>query len=131
MFKIISVLALVLSSTGVFGAISVQVPLNDPSGSSFNVQVRHYLSPRDTGSAEFKCIGTIITLRHVLTVASCVWNKTFDDIILMVGSTLLDWRIDNSQLHDVNKIEIHPNYTNGQPMVANVAVLTVSLKKKV
>lgn len=42
-----------------------------PSASRYILDVAHYDLP-DLETAEYRCVGTVITERHVLTTANCV-----------------------------------------------------------
>lgn len=104
---------------------TVDIPINDPIIGSFNVQIRRYEAPYDIDSAKFGCIGSVISLSSVLTVASCVVDRPPSDIIVAVGSTVMSWKEDNAQLTLISEIAIHPKYQKTQPLVSNLAVLTV------
>lgn len=118
-FTFSSILALSSAQT------AVDIPLNDPVVSRFNVQVRHYDPPYDISSARFGCIGTVISRWHVLTAASCVDDRPPSDIIVALGSTDMSWSNDESELRLIEKFVVHPNYKSGNSLVANLAVLKV------
>jgi secreted trypsin-like serine protease len=119
-FAVLSLIALGSAQT------TVNIPLNDPETGSFNVQIRHYDQPFELGSSQFKCIGSVISLKCVLTAASCVIEKQASEVVIVVGSTTLDWNNDNGEVQLIEKIAVHPNYNKEQPLVANLAILFVS-----
>ena len=81
--------------------------------------------------AEFRCLGTLISFNHVLTLASCVSGLAVDKIVVNVGSTALLGEGDNSVIGTLAEIDIHPDFVQGQPLKGNIAILTVSLKQNV
>jgi Trypsin len=104
---------------------SAQIPVNDTHFGSFNVQVR-YFSSSENSRAEFQCLGCLISLKHVLTAASCVSSLVINRVLLNVGSTALLGDGDDSVAKTLIAIDCHPEFKEGQPLKANIAVLTVS-----
>jgi secreted trypsin-like serine protease len=104
----------------------LNIDINDQNVRTFNVQVREYTSSRIISAAQFRCMGTLISFRHVLTAASCVWAIEPEDFLLMIGTTSLDRTQDSFvELWHLSKIEVHPDYVHGNALNANLAVLTV------
>jgi Trypsin len=104
---------------------SAQIPVNDTRFGSFNVQIRYY-SSLENSRAEFQCLGSLISLKHVLTAASCVSSLVVNRFLLNVGSTALLGDGDDSVAKTLIAIDCHPEFKEGQPLKANIAVLTVS-----
>ncbi|GAU88154.1 hypothetical protein RvY_00902 [Ramazzottius varieornatus] len=75
----------------------------------------------------FKCGGTLLNSRHVLTVAHCVQKSAPSSLLIRLGDTNLRSSDDNEDLIDVkvSRILIHPGYTGQSPFQNNLAVLTL------
>lgn len=120
----------VIFVTQILGQNSVPIPIHDPIVSSFNVQVRQYTESRIISAAQFRCMGTIITRRHVLTAAICVMNVSPRDILLILGSTSFDRLQDsNARLQHVEGTNVHIDFLNGQALNGNIAILQVNILK--
>lgn len=109
---------------------SAQVQINDTRFGSFNVQVRYLpIVTSEIVRPQYKCLGTLISLRHVLTAASCVSNLVMNRILLSVGSTAMLNDGDDSVGTTVTEIYLHPDYVEGKPLQGNVAVMRVSKRE--
>lgn len=104
---------------------TAQVPVNDTRFGSFNVQFRYFLYSENVRPV-FKGLGTLITLRHVLTAASLVSDLPVNRFVVNVGSTALPGTVDDSEGTTLIEIDIHPDFKNDNNLNANVAVAKVS-----
>jgi hypothetical protein len=129
MFKIILFILFAVFASNSFGHLTIEVPINAENVADFNVQIRHYSHPYNVNSSTFGCLGALISLNKVLTVASCVYHHEVKNIVLIIGSTTFDHNNDNSEVHLVEKIDIHPGFKRNQFLVDNLAVLTVNIVK--
>ncbi|OQV21510.1 putative Serine protease 30 [Hypsibius exemplaris] len=75
----------------------------------------------------FKCGGTLLNSRHVLTVGHCVQKSLPSSLIVRLGDTNLRASEDNEDLADVRvmKVLVHPGYTGTSPFQNNLAILTL------
>lgn len=115
-------LALVTQS---FAQTSESVNENDPSR-LFTVQIRQFVAPVPWGQAQFACVGTLLSLRHVLTSASCLQNFNAANLLVVHGTVNSTW-VNGSAPHElVETVERHPNFSAANDMLNNIAILTVS-----
>lgn len=70
--------------------ISLQGVFTQPSASRFILNVAHYTLP-DLETAENRCVGTVITERHVLTAASCVKVEATQGIAIIAEVSVLNF----------------------------------------
>ena len=68
-------------------------------------------------SLTFKCGGTLLNNRHVLTVAHCVQKSQPSALLVRLGDTNLRSSDDNEDLIDVkvSEVTVHPDFTGQSP----------------
>lgn len=93
------------------------------SSSNFVANVMELLDVNIIGTARFRCIGTIISERHLLTTASCVSIPTGS--VQGIGVEA-DWAERGFMTVQAEEIFIHPDFIETQTRIANVAVIKVS-----
>lgn len=94
---------------------------NESFSPDFIVNVLHYTAP-NFDHAIIRCSATIITVRHVLTTASCV------DVTNTTKITIQAPLIHGNEVRELEKVFIHPNFDVTHPRTNNVAVLKVKSK---
>lgn len=90
----------------------------------FILEIAHYDVP-DIESSEFQCVGTAVTLRHVVTAASCVDVEPSKGILVQKTETDINGPHVTSSLPVI--ISIHPDYLQSSEESSNIAVILVSL----
>lgn len=93
------------------------------SSKNFIANVMELLDVNIIGSARFRCIGTIITERHLLTTASCV---TIPEGSVQGIGVEADWEGVGFTTIQAEEIFIHSDFVENQSRIANVAVIKVS-----
>ena len=89
--------------------------------SQFIVNVMEF-NPRVGASERFRCVGTLITQHHVLTMASCVQATSNFQFVIGVQA---NWQNIGRSVVEPEAISIHPNFEAAQMFTANVAVIRV------
>lgn len=123
-----SLVLLVIFVSQAWSQESVEIPQTDPAR-LFTVQIR-YFSPPNVNAAVYGCVGTIITLRHVLTSAVCV-NRNDVSYIAIHGRINFGWVIGDGSFENFDQINVHPEFNNQNQRAANIAVSRVSFSSLV
>jgi hypothetical protein len=115
-------------SVGEFGAWIREVTRPDilRYNDRFILEIAHYDVPF-IESAEFQCVGSAVTERHILTTASCVEVEPTRGIL--VQKTVTD-RFDTQVTSELPvMISIHPEYWRSGKNSSNIAVVLVRTKQ--
>lgn len=81
------------------------------------------IPPRGSGFDRFRCVGTVISQRHLLTTASCVVLPENTQMTIGVQAF---WEGSGWNTVAAQSVFIHPDFNANNARTANVAVILVS-----
>lgn len=81
-----------------------------------------YVVTNNGTSTWIECTGTFITQSHVLTSASCVYDRSLSQLIVWSG-TVVVLLPGSGNSHFIMQRSIHPDFNLQRPMDHNIAVL--------
>ncbi|XP_076749394.1 serine protease gd [Xylocopa sonorina] len=79
---------------------------------------------------EYRCAGSLVTNRHVITAAHCCQYKSMNlpvvALLVSVGRyQLRDWKENGSVTREVRQYKFHPDYISGETADSDLAILTL------
>jgi len=75
---------------------------------------------------QFQCGGSILSTNYIVTSAQCVIQGTMDSYTVVAGDHNLNENDFTEQIRSVSGIVIHPNFTENNPFVNDIALVRLS-----
>lgn len=94
--------------------------------SRFVASVRLRIADRFWFGSGYLCAGTVINDHNILTTATCVHKFRARHLSVVMGNRNRNIKSDNTVIRHIEQITIHPNFTSGDHMFNNLAILELT-----